>query len=105
MKRVGMLAGIVVLLLLIVFLATSDIQATENEALAVVIGVVCGVAAGIPTAVLLLVAVNRRDRQRAEEAERQALSQGARAGYWPTSVQRQWRVVGGDHLLLDDGGS
>ena len=94
MKRVGMLAGIIVSLLAIALLATSDIQATENEALAVVIGTVCGVAAGIPTAVFILWMLDRRDRQRVEEVERQA-------DYWPAPVQQQWRVVGGDDLLLE----
>ena len=101
----------------------------STEAMAVVIGVVCGLAAGIPTSVLLLVALTRRDRQRLEDeyalrqsrqAARsyppvvviqggapQALPPGPQAGYWPAPmpgppVSRQFHVVGGDELLLDD---
>ena len=96
------------------------------EAMAVVVGVVCGVAAGIPTSLLLLAALTRRDRQRLEEAGQQArfanyppvvviqggapqaLPAGMQAGYWPSttmgpSSQRQFHVVGNDELLLDDG--
>ena len=97
-----------------------------TEAMAVVIGVVCGVAAGIPTSVLLLVALGRRDslRTREEAAARQApasyppvvVIQGGgmqpqlpapSSGYWPAPnaaplVSRQFHVVGGDGLLLDD---
>ena len=98
----------------------------SSEAMAVVIGIVCGVAAGIHTSVLLLVVLTRRERQRAEEAQPQArpgsyppvvviqggapqaLPQGPQAGYWPAPspgppVNRQFHVVGGDELLIDDG--
>jgi len=93
------------------------------EAMAVVVGVVCGVAAGIPTSLLLLVAFSRRDRL--DEPDRlqrqhnyppvvviqggssQALPPGQQAGYWPAppptaSTSRQFHVVGGDELFLDD---
>jgi hypothetical protein len=96
------------------------------ETMAVVVGVVCGVAAGIPASILLLVVLTRRDRQRLEESERQArqynyppvvvvqggsaqpMLQGPQAGYWPApspgpAFNRQFNVVGGDDLLLDDG--
>jgi anti-sigma factor RsiW len=95
-----------------------------TEAMAVVIGVVCGVLAGIPTSVLLLVALSRRDslRAREETAARQApanyppvvVIQGGgtgqpalNSGYWPAPnaaplVSRQFHVVGGDELLVDD---
>ena len=95
------------------------------EAMAVVVGVVCGVAAGIPTSVLLLLVLSRRDRQRDEHSTRhtgqqsyppvvviqggsqQALPPGPQAGYWPAphpgpAANRQFHVVGGDDLLLDD---
>lgn len=95
------------------------------EAMAVVVGVVCGVAAGIPTAVLLLVVLTRRERQRETTPVRpgqqdgyppvvviqggapQALPAGPQAGHWPAPqpgppVQRQFHVVGGDDLVLDD---
>jgi hypothetical protein len=96
------------------------------EAMAVVIGIVCGVAAGIPTSVLLLLALTRRDGQRLGEVERQmpqgsyppvvviqggtpqALPAGLQSGYWPapipwSSARRDFNVVGGDELLLEDG--
>ncbi len=93
-----------------------------TEAMAVVIGVVCGVLAGIPTSVLLLVAMTRRDslRAREETAARQVPSgyppvvviQGGgmqpqqpalSGGYWPAPnaaplIGRQFHVVGGDEL-------
>ena len=96
------------------------------EAMAVVVGVVCGVAAAIPTSILLLVVFTRRDRQQLDETESrsrqhasppvvviqggapQALPPGPQAGYWPASaptapMQRQFHVVGGDEMLIDDG--
>ena len=96
-----------------------------TEAMAVVIGVVCGVAAGIPTSVLLLVALGRRDVLRPrEEAARQAppsyppvvvIQGGAQqpqlpvmqGGYWPAPnaaplVSRQFHVVGGEELAWPD---
>ncbi len=95
------------------------------EAMAVVVGIVCGVAAAIPTSVLLLVAFTRRDRQQRDQMEArpqqygsppvvviqggapQALP-GPQAGYWPAAdpgpaVNRQFHVVGGDDLMVDDG--
>jgi hypothetical protein len=94
--------------------------------MAVVIGVVCGVAAAVPTSVLLLVVLNRNERQRHLEQDRrpgrtgryppvvviqggapQALPPGQQAGYWPASypapsAQRQFEVVGGEELI-DEG--
>jgi hypothetical protein len=95
------------------------------EALAVIVGVVCGVAASIPTSVLLLVVLNRRGRESDRDPGRnlrqgsqppvvviqggapQGLPQGHQAGYWPApahgpTVSRQFHVVGGDDLVLDD---
>ncbi len=120
MRQVVVVLGLVFAITLAVIVG----RKMSTEAMAVVIGVVCGVAAGIPTSILLLVAFTRRDRQRNEEMEQtrrqgtyppvvviqggspQALPQGPQAGYWPASpsgppVQRQWHVVGGDDLLLD----
>ena len=96
------------------------------EAMAVVVGVVCGVAAAIPTSILLLVVFTRRDRQQLDEMETrsrqhssppvvviqggapQALPPGPQAGYWPAAqpgpaVNREFHVVGGDDLMIDDG--
>jgi hypothetical protein len=120
-------------LVFVVALAIVVGKQMSAEAMAVVVGVVCGVAASIPTSLLLVVVFTRRDRQRLEEVERQARSpmvlggrpynyppvvvvQGGspqslpspQAGYWPASApgpafNRQFHVVGGDDLLLDDG--
>lgn len=118
----------VVIVLGTVFAATLAVvvgKQMSSEAMAVVVGVVCGVAAGIPTSMLLLVVLTRRDHKRVDEAERarhgnyppvvvvqgsggaQRLPQGPQAGYWPSpmpgpSVDRQFQVVGGDDLLLDE---
>ena len=97
------------------------------EAMAVVVGIVCGVAASIPTTLLLLVALNRQNPdgatgrqpqtgQRAQppvvviqgRGEAAGLPTGPRAGYWPApmpgpAANRQWQVVGGDDLLLENG--
>lgn len=98
----------------------------STEAMAVVVGVVCGVAAGIPTSILLLVALNKRERQRYDHIQRQeqkanyppvvvvqgggqaGLPPGPQAGYWPMAtpgpaMDRQFNVVGGDDILVDDG--
>lgn len=95
------------------------------EAMAVVVGVVCGVAAAIPTSALLLVVMTRRDRQRnssegpearyggsppvvvIQGGATQALPPGQQAGYWPSAMpgsatQRDFHVVG-DETLLGDG--
>jgi hypothetical protein len=108
-------------------LAVVVVKEMSTEAMAVVIGVVCGIAAGIPTSVLLLVALTHRDRRRIDEMYQegkygghkyppvvviqggapQALPQGPQAGYWPAPqpgppVSREFQVVGGQDLLLDD---
>jgi hypothetical protein len=118
--------GVVLGLVFAVALAVVVGKQMSAEAMAVVIGVVCGVAASIPTAVLLLVVLTRRDRLKDEEMEQrsrqgsyppvvviqgggpQALPSGNQAGYWPGASagapsSRQFHVVGGDDLLLDQG--
>ena len=73
------------------------------EAMAVVVGVVCGVAAAIPTSILLLVVFTRRDRQHLDAMETrprhqssppvvviqggapQAFPPSPQAGYWPAT--------------------
>ena len=124
-KQVAVGLGLVFAIVLAVVVA----KQMSTEAMAVVIGVVCGVAAGLPTSLLLLVTLTRKDRRRMDELERQsglgrqnyppvvviqggqpqALSQGPQAGYWPTphpqqAMARDFNVVGGNDLLLDDGG-
>lgn len=113
-------------LVFVIALAVVVGKQMSAEAMAVVVGVVCGVAAGIPTSVLLLGALSRRDRQRMEDVGQpppqhgyppvvviqggspQTLPPGPQAGYWPAPVagpgpNRQFHVVGGEDLLLDDG--
>ena len=121
LKQIAVVLGLVFTVALAVVVG----KQMSTEAMAVVVGVVCGVAAGIPTSVLLLVVLTRRDRQRMDEVQRrpgqhnyppvvviqggvpQALPPGSQAGYWPgpgpgPGSQRQFHVVGGDQLLLDD---
>jgi hypothetical protein len=89
------------------------------EAMAVVVGVVCGVAAGIPTSALLLLVMGRRDRLREGREEQvprlgasppvvviqggapQALPPGQDAEYWP-SIQPMAHSQGGFHIVGDD---
>lgn len=58
--------AVVLLLAFVVTLAVVVGGRMSTDAMAVVVGVVCGVAAGIPMSVLLMLALHRRDRQ-AEE--------------------------------------
>lgn len=118
----------VVLVLSAIFAAALAIavgRQMSTEAMAVVIGVVCGIAASIPTSLLLLIVLTRRDRQQVAAADHQARQghsppvvviqgndraqgwpPGPQAGYWPGvqpghSLDRQFHVVGGDGLALD----
>lgn len=118
--------GVILVLAFVVAMAVMVGNRMSAEAMAVVIGVVCGVAAGIPSALLMLVLVIRRERNRQEEAQQhgaragyppviviqggasQALPQGQQAGYWQSPIQappnqRQFHIVGGEELLLDEG--
>ena len=67
-KQFLSVVGVVVLLLLIV--SSIKLLNAEKEAAAVVVGIVCGILAGIPTSILVLVVLSRRDRAQFEEAER-----------------------------------
>lgn len=119
-------ALLVVGLIFAIALAVVVGKKMSAEAMAVVVGVVCGVAAAIPTSILLLVVFTRRDRQQLDEMESrtrqhasppvvviqggapQALPPGPQAGYWPAAqpgpaVNRDFHVVGGDDLMIDDG--
>jgi hypothetical protein len=113
MRQVAVVLG----LILVIALAIVVGKRMSSEAMAVVVGVVCGVAASIPTAVLLLVGLSRRDRQRMEEPDAhyrqgsyppvvviqggapQALPPALQSGYWPSappdaSRQREFNLVG-----------
>lgn len=114
----------VVGLVFVITLAAVVGSRMSAEAMAVVVGVVCGVAAGIPTSVLLLLAMSRRDQRRYGAQERsaqyagsppvvviqggapQALPPAQYAGYWPSGTpvmaeQRQFQVVGDEELARD----
>jgi hypothetical protein len=97
------------------------------EAMAVVVGVICGVAAAIPTSLLLLVVLTRSERRRYDREDHQksqgqyppvvviqggspqGLPPGHAGDYWPRPEpwppaqapmdSRQWHVVGGEELL------
>ncbi len=122
LKRVLLVVALVFAITLAVLVG----KRMSAEAMAVVVGVVCGVAAAIPTSILLLVVFSRRDRQQAGDAVArprqqgyppvvviqggapQALPPGPQAGYWPASqpgpaVRREFHVVGGEDLSIDEG--
>jgi len=90
------------------------------DALAIVVGIACGLLASLPPLALLLVVILRRERKedRARQEDNramppiivvqggapQALPPGAQPGYWPMSApgmqgERTFQVVGGDDLL------
>jgi hypothetical protein len=119
LKQALMLLGAVFVGVLAVVVA----KQMSAEAMAVVVGVICGVAAAIPTSLLLLVVLTRSERRRFEEDERRrrasqgqyppvvviqggsphSLPAGPQAGYWPSPApgpleDRRWQVVGGDEL-------
>lgn len=115
--------GIGLALVFVIALAVIVGKRMSADALAVVVGVVCGVVASIPTATLLLVMSARRERQQPQSpAARggshppvvviqggtpQSLVPGHQAGYWPAPPpspvsDRQFHVVGGEDLLIDD---
>lgn len=122
LKQVLLLVGLVFAITLAIVVG----KKMSAEAMAVVVGIVCGVAAAIPTSVLLLVVLTRRDRQQLDDVEvrsrqygsppvvviqggaPQALPPGPQAGYWPApqpgpTVNREFHVVGGEDLMIDNG--
>jgi hypothetical protein len=122
LREVVVILGVVFVIALAVVVGSQ----MSAEALAVVVGIVCGAAAGIPGLVLALVVLSRRERLREEGVRRQsardqappvvviqggtqqALPPAGQAGYWPAPqqgppVSRQFHVVGGEDLVLDEG--
>ena len=125
----GLSARQVLVLTMLTFTITLAIVVGNRmsaEAMAVVVGMVCGVAAGIPTGLLFLFALCRHDRRRQEWEQGQAvrngyppvvvfqggtpqvLPAGPQAGHWLAQapgppVQRVFHLVGGDDMLLQDG--
>jgi len=120
-KHVLVLVGLVFAITLAIVVG----KKMSAEAMAVVVGVVCGVAAAIPTSVLLLVVFTRRDRQQSSDMDARSRQYGSppvvviqggapqalpgpQAGYWPAAqpgpaMNREFHVVGGDDLMIDDG--
>ena len=109
----------VILVLLLVASAIQLLNA-EKEAAAVVVGIIFGVAAGIPTSVLTLVILSRREQARLEEVDQhrqatqsppviviqgqpQALPPGPQAGYWPPALPDNQRGVRIFHVVGADG--
>jgi hypothetical protein len=119
LRKLGLGLGLVFVIALAVIVG----KKMSADAMAVVVGVVCGVVASIPTAILLLVMSARRERQQPQTpAHRrgnyppvvviqggapQALGPG-QPGHWPApppgpASDRQFHVVGGEDLLIEDG--
>lgn len=121
LKQVLLVVGLVFAITLAIVVG----KKMSAEAMAVVVGIVCGVAAAIPTSVLLLVVLTRRDRQQLDDVEArsrqygsppvvviqggapQALPPSPQAGYWPAPqpgpmVNREFHVVGGEDLMIDN---
>jgi hypothetical protein len=117
-------AGLVLAMVFVGVLAVVVAKQMNAEAMAVVVGVICGVAAAIPTSLLLLVVLTRSERRQFEEEQRRGrygrgqyppvvviqggtspgmLSPASQAGYWPSPApgplaDRQWELVGGEDL-------
>lgn len=114
--------GVLVALVFAIALAIVVGKRMSADAMAVVVGVVCGVAASVPTSVLLLLATTGREHPRETDlghahrgkqyppvvviqgGSQQALSPGSQLGYWPLTqagptAEREFHVVGGEDLL------
>jgi hypothetical protein len=96
------------------------------EAMAVVVGIVCGVAAAVPTSLLLVLVLTRGERRRPQDEQPryarsgqyppvvviqgggpQGLPPGVQGGYWPGAMpgpgnERRFQIVGGEELADDD---
>jgi hypothetical protein len=114
-------AALLIVMAFVATLAAIIAQRMSTDAMAVVVGVVCGVAASIPTSLLIIFVTGRRERDaRANEAARPAyppivvVNPGATpqnlnpyaGAYLPPaglpSGSRQFRLVGDDITILDD---
>ena len=98
------------------------------EAMAVVVGIVCGVASAVPTSLLLVLVLTRGERRRRPDEDQhrharsgqyppvvviqgggpQALPSPPYADYWPgpmpgPAAQRHFQVIGGDELVEHHG--
>lgn len=121
LKQVCVVTGLILAVAMAVIIGTR----MNPEAMAVVVGVVCGVVASIPTSLLLLVVVSRWEKQREADSRRAQASafppvvviQGGGAAplpSWPTvgygaswpyvPSHREFHVVGEDAFLSDGHG-
>ena len=121
LRQVCVVTGLILAVAMAVIIGTR----MNTEAMAVVVGVVCGVAASIPTSLLLLVVLSRWEKQREADSRRAqaggfppvVVIQGGSAaplpswppvGYgapWPSAPShREFHVVGEDALLSDGHG-
>ena len=73
LKQVLLVVGLVFAITLAIVVG----KKMSAEAMAVVVGIVCGVAAAIPTSVLLLVVLTRRDRQQLDDVEARSRQYGS----------------------------
>jgi hypothetical protein len=90
-------AMIAILLAFAVTLAAVVGNRMSAEAMAVVVGVVCGVAAAIPMSLLILLVSRRRDRD--VEAYGPYGQHGARSGAYPPVVVIQGGTPAPNHLM------
>ena len=109
-------AAIVALLAFAVTLAVIIGQRMSTDAMAVVVGVACGVVASIPTSLLILAVSNRRGerevRQRRDYPPVVIVNPGTNQPRYlqppfPTppmqAQERQFRVIGDEDVVLDEG--
>jgi hypothetical protein len=119
MKHIALLLALTFTIALAVVIG----KKMSTEAMAVVIGIACGVGASVPTTALLTLVLTRRDRQKDDDRQvaraggyppvvviqggaPQSLPSAPQAGYWPAPapgplVQRQFHIVGNEDLLLE----
>ena len=113
MKKVAIAAVIVFAVTLAVIIG----QRMSTEAMAVVVGVACGVVASIPTSLLILAVSNRRGEREVRQQRRDyppvvIVNPGNNQPRYlqppfPTppiqGQERQFRVIGDEDVVLDEG--
>ena len=112
MKKVAIIALIAFAVTLAVIIG----QRMSTDAMAVVVGVACGVVASIPTSLLILAVSNRRGerevRQRRDYPPVVIVNPGTNQPRYlqppfPTppmqAQERQFRVIGDEDVVLDEG--
>jgi hypothetical protein len=112
MKKVALLALIAFAVTLAVIIG----KRMSTDAMAVVIGVGCGVVASIPTSLLILAVTNRREERQVQRQPNYPpvviVNPGNNPPRYlqpplPTPMsqgqERQFRVIGGEDVVLDEG--